>query len=455
VVADLRREVARRRSGERLPSVRALVDRHRASPVTVQRALTRLAGEGLLEPRPGRGTFVTAPAAEPGVAPPDLSWQSVALGPAERVDPGGLDELLRVPGPGQIPLSSGFPEPALQPTGALAAALARAGRRPGAWHRLPVEGLEALRAHVAREAAEGLGAHDVVIFPGAQAGLFTALRALAAPGDPVLVESPTWFGALAAARALGLRPVPVPTDADGVRPDLLERALAVTGARVVVSQPTYANPTGTTLSAPRRDAVLALAEAHGAFLVEDDWARDLALEGAAPPPLVRADRHGHVVYVRSYTKSAAPGLRVAAVCARGAAGARVAAARIVSDFFISGPLQEAALDLVSSATWRRHRRLVAAALRERRDALADAVARRLPWARLTALPRGGFHLWLALEPGLDDVALARDAAAAGVVVSPGRPWFPAEPPGPHLRLSFAAAPPDVLREGVERLAALR
>jgi len=143
---------------------------------------------------------------------------------------------------------------------------------------------------------------------------------------------------------------------------------------------------------------------------------------------------------------------VAAVCARGAAGARIAAARIVTDFFVSGPLQEATLDLLSSAAWRRHRRVVAAALRERRDVLAAAVAERLPWARLTALPRGGFHLWLALDDGIDDEALAADAAAAGVVVSPGRPWFPADPPGPHLRLSFAAGPPEVLREGVERLA---
>jgi len=452
VASDLRRELAGRAPGERLPSVRALVQRHRASPVTVQRAIAQLAAEGLLDPRPGSGTFVAA-AGEPPAAP-DLSWQAVALGATDRVDPGGLDELMRVPGPGQIALSSGFPEPALQPTGALGAALARAGRRPGAWHRLPVEGLEALRAHVAREAGPGLAASDVVVVPGAQAGLFTALRALASPGDPVLVESPTWFGALAAARSLRLRPVPVPTDADGVRPELLERALAVSGARLMVLQPTYANPTGASLSPARREAVLALAAAYGAFLVEDDWARDLALEGPAPAPLVREDRDGHVIYVRSYTKSAAPGLRVAAVCARGPAGARVAAARIVSDFFISGPLQEAALDLVSSGAWRRHRRQVAAALRERRDVLADAVARRLPWARLTALPRGGFHLWLALDPGLDDVALTRDAGAAGVVVSPGRPWFPAEPPGPHLRLSFAAAPPGLLREGVERLARL-
>ena len=121
----------------------------------------------------------------------------------------------------------------------------------------------------------------------------------------------------------GLRPVPVPTDEHGVRPELLAGAFALTGARVFYCQPLYANPTGATLSADRREAVLEVVASAGAFLIEDDWARDLRIDGEAPPPLAASDPDGHVVYVRSLTKSAAPGLRVAAVSARGAAGARL------------------------------------------------------------------------------------------------------------------------------------
>lgn len=453
VTVELRRLAATEPAGGRLPSVRELSVRHRASPVTVQRAVARLAAEGLLDPRPGRGTFVAA-AVPAGVASaPDLAWQEVALG-EERVTAGGLADLLSLPPDGAIPLSTGYLEPSLQPTAALGAALARAARRPGAWDRLPVEGLAELREWFAAQAAGALRGRDVAICSGGQSALGSAFRALARPGEPVVVESPTYLGALAAARAAGLRPVPVPADADGLRPDLLEAALSRTGARLVYCQTAFANPHGGVLAADRRGPVLEAVQKAGAFLIEDDEHRDMAIDGPAPPPLASEDADGHVVYLRSLTKVGAPGLRVAAIAARGAAGARLRAARVVDDFFVSGPLQHAALDLVSSPGWRRHRRALVTALRARRDALAGAVARELPGAQVERLPPGGFHLWLRLPDEADEAVLVRDALAAGVVVSPGRPWFAAEPPAPHLRLTFAGAAPADLEEGIRRLAAL-
>ena len=449
VIQDLRAYAVARSPGERLPSVRELMARHRASPVTVQRAVAALAAEGLVEPRPGRGTFVTKrPAAEPA---PDLSWQAVALG-ARAVDEAPLQELMALPPPGAIPLSSGYLQSELQPVGAVGAALARAARRAGAWERGPVEGREELRAWFAREAGGAFRAHDMVVCPGGQSALSTTFRAFTVPGDAILVEAPTYVGAIIAARAAGLRVVPVPSDADGVRPDHLAEALRRTGARLVFSQPLYANPNGASLSPDRRSAVLDALAGAGAFLLEDDWSRDLAIDGDPPPPLAADDREGHVVYLRSLTKSSAPGLRVAAIGARGAAGARLRGARIADDFFVSGPLQEAALEIVSSPAWRRHRRRLRGELGARRDALAAALARRLPALRVTSMPAGGLHLWVALPEGTDDVALANAAAAEGVVVFPGRPWFPADAPGPFLRLTFAAAAPDALDEGVRRLA---
>jgi DNA-binding transcriptional MocR family regulator len=449
IVQDLRRLVAVADPGTRLPSVRDLTARHHASPVTVTEAVRQLVTQGLVEARSGKGTFVAARQDERRA--PDLAWQTVALGPRKP----GEDEmqaLLALPRSGAIPLSGGYLDADLQPAAALGAALARAARQPAAWLRGPAEGREDLRAWFAREAGGGLRADDLVICPGGQAALSSALRALAEPGDTLLVESPTYLGALATARATGLRVVPVPADADGVLPDQLAAAFARTGARLFYCQPLYANPTGATLAVHRRAAVLDAVRAAGAFLIEDDYARDLAIDGEAPPPLAADDPDGHVIHLRSLTKSAAPGLRVAAIGARGPAGARLRSARLLDDFFVAGPLQQATLEFVTAPAWTRHRRALRLALRTRREALLTALRTHLPELEPPSTSHGGLHLWVRLPDGTDDVALAAAAAAEGVVVFPGRPWYAAEPPAPHLRLTYAACPPDLMDEAVRRLA---
>jgi len=427
-------------AGSRLPSVRALMAELRVSPVTVQHVLDGLAREGVLEARPGQGTFVSSRSDE-CEQPPDMAWQSLALGPA-RATAGGLESLCLVPPDQARSLNAGYLPTALQSTALLAVASGRAMRRPDVWGRMPPEGLPVLRAWFAAAVPGAFGPHEVTICPGTQAANAAAFRALAAPGDPVLVESPTYVGALAAVQAAGLRAVPVPTDRDGVRPDRLAEAFGRTGARVFYCQPTYANPTGAVLASDRRAAVLAATVKAGAFLIEDDWARDFTLDGDPPPPLAPGDADGHVVYVRSLTKCAAPGLRVGAICARGAALQRLRAARLVDDFFVPGILQETALQLVTAPSWPRHLRTLRAALRLRRDALAAALQRHLGPGCLPHMPAGGLHLWVALPDGVSDREVEKQAAARGILVSAGHHWHPAEPTAPYLRLSFAGVQPE-------------
>jgi DNA-binding transcriptional MocR family regulator len=437
--------------GSRLPSARELAKRHHVSPVTVAGAISRLAAEGLAVPRPGHGTFVAErrPAA---AAPADFGWQSVALGPA-LIDPGGLEELLAYAAGDTIMLSSGFPEDDLLPLSALAAAVRRAARRPRAWARPPAPGIDELRAWFAQEAGGAVEPGDVLLTSGAQAALASALRALGRSGDPIIVESPTYLGLLAAARSVGMVPVPVPVDEDGVRTDLLAETLARTGARLIFLQPVYANPHGSVLSAERRGHVLELARAHGAFVIEDDYVRDLWLDREPPPaPLVADDTHGHVIYVRSLTKATAASLRIACVIARGPAGERLRRARIVDDFFVSTVLQHTAVELVTSPAWQRHLRQLRRTLAARRDALIAALAEHLPAWRPFQRPRGGLCLWMRLPDRTDERELVRRAATAGVMILPGAPWFPAEPPAPYVRLSYAAASEQRLVEAVKRLA---
>ncbi len=465
LVTSLRAELNRYPPGGKLPSSRALVERFRVSPVTVSRAIAQLAAEGLVTTRPGSGAFRAEPrAALP--APGDTSWQEVSLsgdgGPEvvpRTVDASGVLVTLAAPPPGVIEFNGGYLHASLQPERALSAALARAGRRPGAWSRPPTDGLPELRSWFAREIGPAVSAADVLITAGGQGALATALRALAPPGAPVLVESPTYPGMLAAARATGLRPVPVPMDADGVRPELLADAFRATGARVFVAQPLFQNPTGATLAPARRPEVLAIARAAGAFVVEDDFARRLVHDdsGPLPAPLAADDPDGTVVHVCSLTKVTSPSLRVGALAARGPVLERLRAIQVVDSFFVPRPLQEAALELVGSPSWGRHLTAVAADLGRRRTAMTAALGSELPELVLPHIPAGGGSLWLRLPgggagAGAAEPAVVSAALRASVAIAPGRPFFCAEPPAGHVRLSFAGVSGAAeIAEGVRRL----
>lgn len=453
VIQHLRGLASGQQEGTRLPSVRRLMRTLGAGPVTISSALRRLSEEGMIEARPGHGTFVAAPPATGTRETADLAWQTIALGPA-RGSTEALAGLALVPTPGVVALNAGYLPEELQANALIAAAARRALRRPGVWGRMPPEGLYALRAWFAA-AAGAFVPHEITICPGTQAALSAAFRALALPGEAVLVESPTYIGALVAARSAGLRPIGVPIDEHGLAPDLLETSFRASGARLLYCQPTYANPTGAVLAHERRAALLGVARRAGAFVIEDDWARDFPLDApTAPAPLATLDTAGHVILVRSLTKCAAPGLRIGAVAARGAALERLRATRLVDDFFVPGILQETALQLLTEPAWPRHLRALRTALRERRNALADALRKELGSSSLVRPPAGGLHLWVRLPDGVSDLDVAERAARAGILVSPGRHWFPAEPPAPHIRLSFAALPPEQAKPTIGRLAAL-
>ncbi|MBA2812501.1 PLP-dependent aminotransferase family protein [Streptomyces sp. KM273126] len=470
LVNRLRQELDRYSPGGKLPSSRALVERFRVSPVTVSRALAQLAAEGLVVTRPGAGAFRAVSRTAPAPAG-DTSWQEVTLsadGAADlvprTVDASGVLASLAAPPPGVIEFNGGYLHPSLQPEQAMGAALSRAGRRPGVWARPPVEGVPELREWFARSIGGAVTAAEVLVTAGGQSALTTALRALAPPGAPVLVESPTYPGMLAIARAAGLRPVPVPVDADGVKPALLADAFRATGARVFVCQPLFQNPTGALLSAERRGEVLRIAREAGAFVVEDDFVRRLVHEdaGPLPRPLAAEDPDGVVVHVCSLTKATSPSFRVGALAARGPVLERLRAIQVVDTFFVPRPLQEAALELVGSPAWLRHLRAVSTELRRRRDAMTSALRLELPAYSLPHIPSGGYHLWLRLPDGTGgtsqafgsegESALVTAALRAGVAIIPGRPYFSAEPPAAHVRLSFAGvAGVGEIAEGVRRL----
>ena len=294
--------------GARLPSTRALVTEYVASPVTVQKALRVLAEEGLIETRPGAGTFVRAVRT---ARPLDFSWQTAAMrSPRSRLP--SVAAAMRTAPQGSIALHAGYPDRELLPERLIRSAFARAARSDSAITRSPAAGLPELQAWFATELGNSTPvgvtppmASDVIVLPGSQSGLSAIFRALVTAGQPLLMESPTYWGAIVAAAHAGVHVIPVPTGPEGPDPIELARALDETGSRVFYTQPNYGNPTGSQWSPAVAEQVLDVVRARGAFLIEDDWAHDFGIDSDSRPVAAHDDT-GHVVYLRSLTKSVSP-----------------------------------------------------------------------------------------------------------------------------------------------------
>ena len=451
IVSALRDWIAGAPAGARLPSTRSLVTRYEASPVTVQKALRTLTAQGLIESRPGVGTFVrTVRTARPS----DFGWQTAALGSSHnRLTP--TSATMRPTPYGGIALHGGYPDRELLPERLVRAALLRAARSESALTRSPVSGHPELQSWFASELAASTPvgvtpvlASDVIVLPGSQSGLSSIFRALVSTGQPLLIESPSYWGAILAAKQAGVRLIPVPSGSNGPNPEDVARAFEETGARAFYAQPNYANPTGAQWSQETASQILDMVKTYGAFLVEDDWARDFGITTNSTPVAARDD-DGHVVYIRSLTKSISPALRVAAVIARGPARERITADRAASSMYVSGVLQAAALDVVTQPGWQTHLRGLRQQLRSRRDLLVDSITKYAPLAQLTTIPSGGLNLWIRLPDATNLSELIRECETNNVFIAPGNEWFPAEPTGPHVRLNYSGPNPGAYPEAAQ------
>jgi DNA-binding transcriptional MocR family regulator len=448
IAAGIRNWIATAAPGARLPSTRALVAQYGASPVTVQKALRTLATQGLVEARAGVGTFTRSLRV---ARPNDFGWQTAALGTPQTWLPHRYAALRTAPND-VIALHSGYPDRELLPERLVRSALARAARTDAVIDRPAAAGLPDLQAWFAGElgAAAPAGVappvpSDVVVLPGSQSGLAASFRALTGVRRALLVESPTYWGAILAAAQAGVRLIPIPSGPQGPDPDELARAFAETGARAFYAQPNFANPTGIRWPPALADQVLEIVHEHGAFLIEDDWAHDFGID-ADPVPVAARDDSGHVVYVRSLTKSVSPAVRVAAVIARGPARERIISDVQAHSLYVSSILQATAHDVVTQPAWRTHLRGLRHQLAARRDLLIDALRNHVPEAHLPAIPQGGLNLWVQLPYATDLAGLVRDCASAGVLVTAGDEWFPAEPTGPYLRLNYSGPNPGAFPE---------
>jgi DNA-binding transcriptional MocR family regulator len=274
---------------------------------------------------------------------------------------------------------------------------------------------------------------------------------LVAPGDVVVVEAPTYDRTLLSLRQLGAEILAIPLEADGIDVDALEVALRE-GARPALAHiiPNFQNPAGCTLSLEKRRKLLALAAEYGFTIFEDDPYIELRFEGESLPTMLSMDESGTVVYASSFSKTVCPGIRVGYLV--GPADTIAGIRKLATNTYISPNMvaQSIVAEFCDSGAIERSIATVKEALRERRDATAEALERHIPEARFVK-PQGGYFLWVDLPEGSDVAALEAGAQDRGVIFVKGTDFL-IEGGESSLRIAYSAVPPDQIEEAIARVA---
>ena len=370
-----------------------------------------------------------------------------------RMNTSAVREILKVAErPDVLSFAGGLPAPELFPVQALNEAfqsvLGSAGGE--ALQYSTTEGYLPLREWIAaRLQKQGIDARAecVLITNGAQQGIDLVARVLLDRGDRVAVENPSYVAALQTFGGYEAEFVRVGSDADGLRVDELS---SLPSSKLLYVVPDFHNPTGATLAVERRHQLASWAHHSQTLILEDDPYGELRFEGQPLPKVAAIAGRDHVVYLGTFSKTLAPGLRIGWLLAPPSLMKAVTIAKQASDLH-SGTLgQRAAARLLETFDYEGHLEIIRHAYRARRDMMIESLMRHLPDCQWTQ-PNGGLFLWVTLPEGVSADALFQRAIEQKVAVVPGSAFFPTRGPSPYVRLNFSNRPPELIEEGIARL----
>jgi 2-aminoadipate transaminase len=381
---------------------------------------------------------------------------------AEGMRASDIREILKLTAqPDVISLAGGLPAPELFPIDQYRRAFEWVLESDGAQALQygPSEGYRPLRTLLSeRLSGFGIrcGPEDILITNGSQQALDLIGKILLDPGDAVLVENPTYLGALQAFNQYQATYAIAAMDDEGTRVDEVERLLAqqhVNGQRIkfIYALPNFQNPTGRTLSLARRRDLVAIATQYGVPIVEDDPYGELRYEGEHLPTLKSLDAHGSVIYLGTFSKILAPGFRLGWIVASPQAMEGLLHGKQPSDLHTGMAQQMATYEVSKNGFIDKHVERINAFYKERRDVMLRAIEEHFPSDAHYTRPAGGLFVWAELPRHIDTRQLLLDAVQERVAFVPGQ-GFHADHSGTNtMRLNFSNVPPDQLREGVRRL----
>ncbi len=318
-----------------------------------------------------------------------------------------------------------------------------------------------LREQILEVTAEvGVHAHpdDIIVTTGSQMAIDLVTRTFCDPGDVVLVESPSYVGALGVFRAYQCDVIHVPMDDDGLIPTALQETIdsvRTSGKRIkfIYTIPSFHNPAGVTQPSERRREILQIAQSAGIAVLEDDPYGLLGFEGE-PPRALRADDDQGVIYLGSFSKTIASGLRVGWAVAPHGVREKLVLAAEAATLCPSNYAQLTVSEYLATQPWREQIKSFQEVYRERRDALLESLQAMMPSGTRWTIPAGGFYSWVTLPDGLDATAMLPRAIAELVAYVPGTGFYVDGQGAANLRLSYCYPDPERIREGVRRLSSV-
>jgi len=364
-----------------------------------------------------------------------------------------------------ISFAGGMPAPEIFPVDKFRKACDKALRENGAacLQYGSTDGYLPLRemiAHYATRYGINVTADNILPTSGSQQALDLIGRIFINPGDRIMVESPTYLGAIQAWNAYGAEYIPVPFDEHGMITGKLEDRLRA-GIKFIYVLPNFQNPTGVTLSYERRLHLIELADKYGVPIIEDDPYGQLRYEGEHLPAVVVLDSQtrsqetcysGNVIYLSTFSKTLAPGIRLAWVIAPTEVVQKLILAKQGTDLHTSTFNQIATHELAKGGFLNEHVKLIRKVYRERRDVMLDTLEEHMPQGIKWTHPKGGLFLWVTLPTDLDAKVIFNEALKKNVAFVPGAAFF-AEGGGHNtLRLNFSNAKPEKINEGIGKLA---
>ena len=325
------------------------------------------------------------------------------------------------------------------------------------------EGYLPLREMIAERSARfglNVSAANISITSGSQQALDLIGRIFVNRGDNIIVETPSYLGALQAWDAYGAEYIPVPMDEEGMITSELEKALRK-GAKFIYVLPNFQNPSGVTLSLKRRQELVRLADHYGTPIIEDDPYGQIRFEGEHLPPVAVVDSQfrgengksydGNVIYLSTFSKLLAPGLRIAWAIGPESVMRRMVQAKQGADLHTSSFNQMAVYEVGKNNFLDEHVEVIRATYKERRDAMLEAMDELFPPEVTWTHPQGGMFLFVTLPKGLDAAVLLEKAVKKNVAYVPGGVFHPTGGGDNTLRLNFSFSDPDTIREGIARI----